>query len=100
MPGEHAPADTPFDALHTLLATARELARRLSDDPQRERLVRAFQSLPEHDREPILQVIEKDATWRRIAGETAGATGIAVRPNPHASLYVHVLNPVEDLGFE
>jgi hypothetical protein len=100
MPGQRASADTPFDALHTLLATARDLARRLSEDPQLERLVRAFQSLPEHDREPILQVIEKDAAWRRIAGQTAGATGVAVRPNPHASLYVHVLNPVEGLALD
>jgi len=90
------PADQkPFDTLHTLLATARELARTLTDDAQLERLVRAFLMLPEHDRESILQVIEKDASWRSIVERTEGATGIAVRPNPHASLYVHVLNQVD-----
>ena len=33
---------------------------------------------------------ERDATWRKIIDETARATGITARPNPHASLYVHV----------
>src|SRR5262249_51049977 len=46
----------------------------------------------EADREPILRVLERDATWRRIVGETSGSTGITVRPNPHASLYVHVFD--------
>ncbi len=89
------PADTTaltlFDALQTLLTTARELATDLLADPL---LLRAFLMFPESDREAILQVIEKDAAWRRIVEETAGATGITVRPNPHASLYVHVLNQV------
>ena len=50
--------------------------------------------LPEPDREPILRVLEKDAAWRRVVEETSGATGISVSPNPHASLYVHVLEQV------
>jgi hypothetical protein len=37
-------------------------------------------------------VIERDATWCKIVGETASTTGIKVHPNPHASLYVHVLD--------
>jgi hypothetical protein len=86
----------PFDALHALLVTARELAKTLVDDPQLERLVRAFRLFPERDREAILQVIEKDASWRRIVADTGTTTGITVRPNPHASLYVHVLNAVDE----
>src|SRR5262249_20575943 len=35
--------------------------------------------------------LEKDAGWRAIVERTVGITGIDVRPNPHASLYVHVL---------
>jgi hypothetical protein len=85
-------APTLFDALQTLLATARELATDLLSDPLLARLLHAFLMFPESDREPILQVIEKDAAWRRIVEQTAGATGITVHPNPHASLYVHVLN--------
>jgi hypothetical protein len=87
--------ETPFDALHTLLATARELASSLADDPQVERLVRAFRALPEADREAVVQVVEKDAAWRSIVEQTDAATGITVRPNPRASLYVHVLNQAE-----
>ena len=91
MPAEDA-AKKPFDTLHTLLATARELAKTLSDDAELERLVRAFRMCPERDRETILEVIEKDASWRRIVETTDAVTGISVRPNPHASLYVHVLD--------
>jgi hypothetical protein len=83
-----------LDALQTLLTTARELVDGLVTDPQLGRIVRAFSMLPECDREPILKVLEKDAAWRRIVEETAGATGITVHPNPHASLYVHVLDQV------
>jgi hypothetical protein len=83
--------EKPFDALQTLLATARDLAKVLTDDPQLERLVRAFRMFPEADRAAILQVLEKDAAWRSIVEKTDDATGITVRPNPHASLYVHIL---------
>ena len=87
--------EKPFDALQTLLATARDLAKGLTDDPQLERVVRAFRMFPEADREAILQVLEKDAAWRNIVEQTDDATGITVRPNPHASLYVHVLEQTE-----
>ena len=96
MAGGEAGNRKPFDALHTLLVTARDLAKTLVDDPQVERLVRAFRMFPERDREAILQVIEKDASWRRIVDDTGSTTGITVRPNPHASLYVHVLNAVDE----
>ena len=92
------PADTSgpsgLDALQTLLATARELVTDLTTDPLLERILRAFRMLPESDREPILRVLEKDAAWRRVVEETSAATGITVCPNPHASLYVHVLDQV------
>lgn len=91
MPAGGAVDQKPFDTLHTLLATARDLARTLSDDPELERLVRAFRLFPERDRTTILQVLEKDAAWRAIVERTDGVSGITVRPNPHASLYVHVL---------
>jgi hypothetical protein len=91
MPAGGAVDRKPLDTLHTLLATARDLAKLLSDDPELERLVRAFRLFPERDRETILQVIEKDAAWRAIVERTDDVTGITVRPNPHASLYVHVL---------
>ena len=92
------PADTDgpsgLDALQTLLATARGLLTDLTTDPLLERILGAFRMLPESDREPILRILEKDAAWTRIVEETSGATGITVSPNPHASLYVHVLEQV------
>ena len=76
--------------LEAVLASARGLVDELLRDPLLTRLLAAFSALPADDRETILGVIERDATWRRIIDETAGPTGITVRPNPHASLYVHV----------
>jgi len=87
-------AEKPLDTLHTLLTTARDLAKALTEDPEIERLVRAFRQFPERDRDAILRVVEKDAAWRTIVEKTAAATGITVAPNPYASLYVHVLNQV------
>ena len=87
-------AEPSLDALRSLLASARALVDDLTRDPLLQRLVAAFFSLPEADREPILRVLERDATWRRLVPAMAGQTGISVTPNPHASLYVHVLDEV------
>jgi hypothetical protein len=83
-----------LDAIRTLVGTAEALVAGLNDDPLLARLLRAFLALPPGDRETILGVLERDAAWRRIVRETHEVTGIAVRPNPHASLYVHVFDPV------
>jgi hypothetical protein len=90
-PGRATP---PLDALQSLLSTARDVVDDLLRDPLLHRLIGAFYALPETHREPILRVLERDATWLRIVDEAAGATGITVRPNPHASLYLHVLDEV------
>ena len=97
MSGTDAPAPR-LDVLRAILVTAHELATTLAADPLVERILRAFAKLPEPDREPILKIIERDATWCRIAEQTSGHTGITVRPNPHASLYVHVLDQVDTLS--
>lgn len=91
---QSSPQDTPtpLEALTALLAAARDLVTGLASDPFFRRVVQAFETLPEADREPILGILERDATWTRIAEKTAGATGISVRPNPHASLYLHVVD--------
>src|SRR6185295_13513326 len=81
-----------LSALQGLLASARGLVDEMIDDPFAERLKRTFAMVPEGDREAILRVIERDATWCKIVAETATTTGIKVHPNPHASLYVHVLD--------
>ena len=94
MAGSDAPG-TRLDVLRTILVTAHELATKLARDPLVERILQAFANLPESDREPILKIIERDATWCRIAEQTSEETGIRVRPNPHASLYVHVFDQVD-----
>src|SRR5262245_10289374 len=81
-----------LDALQAILVSAHELAAQLTADPLLERILRVFAKFPEPDREPVLRVLERDATWCRIVEQTADTTGITVRPNPHASLYVHVLH--------
>jgi hypothetical protein len=81
---------TQLDALQAILNTAHELAEKLTSDPLTERVLRVFAKLPPPDREPILKILERDATWCRIVEQTASETGITVLPNPHASLYVHV----------
>jgi hypothetical protein len=84
---------TPLETLLALLETAREFASKMHDDPQVERILAAFARVPASDRDTILGIIERDATWCRIVEQTADTTGIAVRPNPQASLYVHVVGP-------
>jgi hypothetical protein len=80
------------ETLRTVLTAASDLATSLARDPLLGRMLEVFARLPEADREPILRVLERDATWCRIVEHTADGTGIGVRPNPHASLYVHVLD--------
>jgi len=48
---------------------------------------------PASERETVLGVIERDGNWCRVVEQTAETTGITVRANPRASLYLHVLNP-------
>jgi hypothetical protein len=86
---------TQLDTLRAILVSAHELAGKLAPDPLTERVQRAFRRIPEPDRDTILKVIERDATWCRIVEQTASETGISVRPNPHASLYLHVFSNTE-----
>ena len=51
-----------------------------------------FARLPAADREPILRVLERDATWCRIVEGPLRVPASPCAPNPHASLYVHVLD--------
>jgi hypothetical protein len=69
-----------------------DLATKMAD-PLLERLVAVFRRLPEEDREIIVGVIEREAESRRMGDATGGATGMVLRPNPHARLYVRVIAP-------
>ena len=86
---------TQLDTLQTIQLSAHELAGKLAPDALTERVLRAFRRIPEPDRDIILTVIERDATWCRIAEQTASETGVSVRPNPHASLYLHIFSNTE-----
>ena len=85
----------PLDALRSLIDGARGLIGQLEENPLIARMLRVMEDLPPDDREPIIKILEREATWCRIVAQTAIATGITVRPNPHASLYVHVFGQAE-----
>ncbi len=80
-----------FHELKMVLERAHQLALALDDEPTLDRLLLAFSKLPASDRETIARVLERDATWCRIVEQTADTTGVTVRPNPQASLYLHVV---------
>jgi hypothetical protein len=84
---------TPLGELEALLSCAQEVAARLTSDPLIPRLLTAFARLPASDRETVLGVIERDGNWCRVVEQTSDTTGITVRANPHASLYLHVIDP-------
>jgi len=86
---------TPLGELEALLSCAQEVAARLTADPLIGRLLSAFARLPASDRETVLGVIERDGAWCRVVEQTSDTTGITVRANPHASLYLHVLDPAK-----
>jgi hypothetical protein len=86
------PRKHQLTALRGLLAAAIELATQIAD-PLLERLVGVFRRLPEEDREVIIGILEREAESRHVGDATTGATGMALRPNPHARLYVRVIAP-------
>ena len=86
---------TQLDTLQAILMSAHELAGQLAPDALTERVLHAFRRIPEPDRDTILKVIERDATWCRIVEQTGSETGVSVRPNPHASLYLHIFSNAE-----
>jgi hypothetical protein len=92
----HASTAVQLIELKALLARAHELVTQIGNDPLTERMLKAFARLPAPDRETILRVLERDATWCRIVEQTTDTTGITVRPNPHASLYVQAVGHVPD----
>src|SRR5258705_8358982 len=81
-----------LSALRGLLAAAVDLAGQIAD-PLLERLVAVFRTLPEEDREVIIGILEREAESRRMGDATAGTTGLMLRPNPYARLYVRVIAP-------
>src|SRR5262249_52033858 len=65
----------------------------ITDDVTVGRLLQAFMSLPPDEREIVASVLERGAAWRRIAETAAGMTGVQLRANPNARLFLRVLEP-------
>lgn len=81
-----------LSALRGLLSAAVDLAGQIAD-PLLERLIAVFRKLPEEDREVIVGILEREAESRQMGEATVGTTGLALRPNPYARLYVRVIAP-------
>lgn len=82
-----------IDALGTLLRTAGNLVRDLIADPEVARLLTIFARLPVHDRRDIVDILEREEAFRRLATSVGPATGMQLpRPNPNAQLYVRVVD--------
>jgi len=84
-----------LDDLVAALSVAQSLAADLASDPIIARFLRVIRKIDPADRAVIVGVLERDTTWCRIVDQTGDATGITVRANPHASLYVHVIDGVD-----
>jgi len=83
--------DEPIETLRTLLRSAAKLTRDLAADPLLPRLLRAFAAMPADDRETVLGVLEREVGMRRLTRTMEAVTGVAVRPNPNARLYVRAV---------
>jgi hypothetical protein len=90
--GNGQPRTHQLSALRGLLSAAVELAGQIAD-PLLERLVAVFRRLPEEDREVIIGILEREAASREVGDATGGTTGLTLRPNPGARLYVRVIAP-------
>ena len=90
--GQGEPRTHQLSALRGLLSAAVDLAGEIAD-PLLDRLVAVFRKLPEEDREVIVGILEREAESRQVGDATAGTTGLMLRPNPGARLYVRVIAP-------
>lgn len=77
-----------FGDLQKALEAAVGLAQRLSDDPLLRRIVAVFEQMPLQDREPILAILEREVTGRRLSRATEKPVGQSTHVNPNARLYV------------
>jgi hypothetical protein len=83
------------DELATL-ATLLDAASHIVDELSGEligRVVDVLGKFPPEDRDFILNVLEREARSRTLAEATGSTTGLSLRPNPNARLYVRVVDP-------
>ena len=91
--------------LGKLLEEARGLTYELRDDALFARLLDVFTRMPAGDRDVVIGALEREVRTRTVSQEVANdLTQIELRPNPHAKIYVRVVehaddNPVEMMAF-
>jgi hypothetical protein len=83
--------DEPLETLRTLLRSAVKLTRDLAADPLFVRLLRVFAAMPRDDRETVVSMLEREVGIRRLTRTMEAVTGVALRPNPNARLYVRAV---------
>jgi hypothetical protein len=86
---------TDAGMLPTLAALLQDAAHRVDDilgDPLLVRLLTIFGKVPVNDREVLVGLLEREVQAKVLTDATAGTmTGLTLRPNPNARLYVRVV---------
>jgi len=81
-----------LDMLASLLESAVDLLRQLSDDPMLSRLVKSYASLPREDRAFVAGVLEREVAFRLTTLNGGDRlSGFGARANPNARLYLRVV---------
>jgi hypothetical protein len=92
-----APPDgkSSFEALSTLLESARDLVAEIADSAT-QRAVHALQAVPPDERSALAEALERAAeTWRQNQA-FAPLNQVRLRANRHAQLFVRVFDPVTE----
>jgi hypothetical protein len=94
MPDSHDafPRGDELATLAALLQAASHIVDELSGELIG-RVLDVLGKFPAADRNFILEVLEREARSRALAEATGATTGLALRPNPNARLYVRVVDP-------
>lgn len=86
--------DDRLESLRALLDAALEAVNRLQGDEALPRLLSVFAKMPPEDRDVILRVLEREVALRTIRrdADVEPLSGMRLGgPNPHARLYVRVV---------
>jgi hypothetical protein len=81
-----------LDALKALLASAQELAGRLSGDSSLRRIAAALAGLCPEERQILATAIERGIAWRRVNEAVSGMSGVRLRINPNPPLFLRVID--------
>lgn len=80
--------------LAALLQNAADRVDHLLNEPLLVRLLTIFAKVPADDRETLVALLEREVQAKLLTDATAGSmTGLTLRFNPNARLYVRVVDP-------